>query len=168
MRAAGVIKAIGAGLNETERSLRFARDTDIDCILLAGRYTMLEQDSLDDLLPFCQEKDISIVLGGPFNSGILATQSGAQAKFDYGPVPDHIAERVRSLHSVGERHSVNLIATALQFPLAHDAVASVIPGAVKVAEQTANLAAMAETIPADYWRELKDQGLLRADAPVPD
>jgi len=167
MRSAGVIKAIGIGINETERALRFARDTDIDCILLAGRYTLLEQEPLDELLPTCVDKNISVVLGGPYNSGVLATGLGDNAKYDYGSVPDAIATRVVALQEACSRHQVNLIAAALQFPLAHQSVISVIPGAMNTAEQKANLAAMNETIPAAFWQDLKDNNLLRPDAPVP-
>ncbi len=167
LRAEGVIKAIGIGMNETERSLRFAEDTDIDCILLAGRYTLLEQEPLDALLPLCEKRDISIILGGPYNSGVLATGLGDDAKYDYGQVPDHIAKRVLALQAVCKAHAVNLIAAALQFPLAHPSVISVIPGAMNPAEQKANMAAMDEALPAAFWADLKTQGLVRADAPVP-
>lgn len=168
LRAEGVIKAIGIGINETERALRFASQTDIDCILLAGRYTLLEQEPLDELLPKCVEKDISIILGGPYNSGVLATGLGDNAKYDYGAVPDEIAKRVLALQAICETHQVNLIAAALQFPLAHPSVVSVIPGAMNSAEQKSNLTAMDEPIPAEFWRDLKTQNLLRTDAPVPE
>jgi len=167
LRSAGVIKAIGVGINETERALRFATDTDIDCMLLAGRYTLLEQVPLDALLPKCLERSISIVLGGPYNSGVLATGPGDNAKYDYGAVPDHIAGRVIALQDVCARHGVNLIAAALQFPLAHESVVSVIPGAMNSAEQQANFAAMNEPIPVAFWQDLIARDLLRADAPVP-
>ena len=168
LRASGVIKAIGVGINDTEMALRFARDTDIDCILLAGRYTLLEQAPLDALLPHCVNQDISIVSGGPYNSGVLATGLGGNAKYDYGTVPEHIATKVIALQKICERHGVDLIAAALQFPLAHKAVASVIPGAMSLAEQQANIAAMNKPIPATFWQDLKVEGLLRADAPVPE
>ncbi len=168
LRSAGTIKAIGIGINETERALRFARDTDIDCILLAGRYTLLEQEPLDALLPKCLEKQISIVLGGPYNSGVLATGLGDGAKYDYGNVPDHIGKRVVRLQAVCETHGVSLIAAALQFPLAHPAIVSVIPGAMNSDEQRANMAAIHEPITVEFWQDLKAQGLLRQDAPVPE
>ncbi len=167
LRSNGTVKAIGIGINETERALRFARDTDIDCMLLAGRYTLLEQEPLDALLPKCLEKNMSVILGGPYNSGVLATGLGEHAKYDYGAVPDHIAARVVALQAVCEVHQVNLIAAALQFPLAHPSVVSVIPGAMNSTEQSANLAAMSEPIPTEFWQDLKDQNLLREDAPVP-
>lgn len=168
LKSAGVIKAIGVGINETERSLKFVQDTDIDCILLAGRYTLLEQEPLNELLPECLKKDVSIVLGGPYNSGVLATGLGDDAKYDYGAVPDHITKRVQGLQSVCETHGVNLIAAALQFPLAHPAVATVIPGAMNTVEQKSNMAAMAEQIPAAFWQDLKSSKLLREDALVPE
>ena len=167
LRGANVIKAIGVGINETERSLRFAQDTDIDCILLAGRYTLLEQDPLADLLPLCEQKDISIVLGGPYNSGVLATGVVGGAKYDYGDVPENVAARVFALQTVCNRHNVSLIAAALQFPLAHPSVISVIPGAMSLQEQNANIAAMHEPIPAEFWHDLVSSDLLAADAPFP-
>jgi D-threo-aldose 1-dehydrogenase len=167
LRSSGVIKAIGAGLNETAMSLRFARDTDIDCILLAGRYTLLDQGALAELLPICVQKGISVVLGGPFNSGVLASGLGTQARFDYGAVPKAIGERVKQLAAVCARHSVDLAAAALQFPLAHAAVKSVIPGAMSSAEVHANVAFMAQRIPADFWAELRHEGLVSREAPVP-
>ena len=167
LRSEGVIKAIGVGLNETERSLRFVRDTDIDCILLAGRYTLLEQEPLDELLPACMKHDISIVLGGPYNSGVLATGLTDDAKYDYGDVPNRIGVKVKQLQLACQRHSVDLIAAALQFPLAHPTVVSVIPGAMNTAEQQANMSAMRDEISADFWQDLKDSNLIREDAPVP-
>ena len=167
LRSQGVIKAVGVGLNENERSLRFLRDTDIDCILLAGRYTLLEQESLSLLLPECIRKNVSIVLGGPFNSGVLATGLNDNAKYDYGKVPDHIARRVLALQSACKRFEVSLIAAALQFPLAHPTVISVIPGAMSKNEQMVNIEAMSEKIPPEFWLELKKQELIREDSPVP-
>ena len=167
LRSEGVIKAIGVGLNETERSLRFVRDTDIDCILLAGRYTLLEQEPLDELLPACMKQNISIVLGAPFNSGVLATGLADDAKYDYGNVPNHIGAKVQQLQLVCQRHSVDLIAAALQFPLAHPTVVSVIPGAMNIAEQQANMSAMKDEISCNFWQDLKDSNLIREDAPVP-
>ncbi len=167
LRSEGVVKAIGVGLNETERSLRFVRETDIDCILLAGRYTLLEQEPLNELLPTCMDRKISIVIGGPFNSGVLATGLTENAKFDYGNVPVHISNQVRRLQLVCQRHSVDLIAAALQFPLAHPIVASIIPGAMSEAEQRANMSAIEDKIPTDFWQDLKENRLIREDAPVP-
>jgi D-threo-aldose 1-dehydrogenase len=167
LRSQGIIKAVGIGLNENERSLRFLRDTDIDCILLAGRYTLLEQESLSSLLPECIRKNVSIIIGGPFNSGVLATGLSKNAKYDYGEIPKHIALRVLALQAVCQRFEVSLIAAALQFPLAHPTVVSVIPGAMNKNEQMVNILAMKEKIPKEFWQELKTQRLIREDAPVP-
>ncbi|MCP4379827.1 MAG: aldo/keto reductase [Hyphomicrobiales bacterium] len=167
LRRDGVIGAIGVGLNETERSLRFARDTDIDCILLAGDYTLLSQKALDELLPLCMEKNISLVIGSPYNSGILVTGPEGEPKYNYKPAPPEIIDKVRRMQAVCRRHRVSLSAAALQFPLAHKAVASVIPGAVSPTEVLDNFARMAEVISDDFWRELVCEGLLPEAAPVP-
>jgi len=168
LREAGTVKAIGVGLNETAMSLRFAREADIDCILLAGRYTLLDQGALDELLPLCRQKDIAIVLGGPFNSGVLATGVTQAARYDYAAVPGEIAARVEAIQQVCSRHDVDLRAAALQFPLAHPAVASVIPGAVSALEVQGNLKSMARSIPDDFWEGLKENGLVDPNAPVPN
>ena len=167
LRSQGLIKAIGVGLNENERSLRFIRDTNIDCILLAGRYTLLEQEALNDLLPECSKRNVSIIIGGPFNSGVLATGLKENAKYDYDEVPENIARRVLDLQSVCQRFEVSLIAAALQFPLAHPSVSSVIPGAMNKSEQLINIEAMNEIISPEFWEELKIKGLIREDVPVP-
>lgn len=167
LRSQGVIKAVGVGLNRTEASIRFAKEADIDCILLAGRYTLLEQHSLDELLPICEQKDIGIMLGGPYNSGILATGAVPGAKYDYGDAPAEILERVARIDAVCRRHGVPMKAAALQFPLGHPKVASIIPGAMSRAEVLENVALFRVPIPTDLWAELKHEKLVRADAPVP-
>lgn len=167
LRRRGVIKAVGVGLNEVAMSLRFARETDIDCILLAGRYTLLDQEAVDELFPVCLEKGIGVVLGAPFSSGVLATGLTEAARYNYGAVPAEIADRVRRLETISARHGVGLKAAALQFPLGHPAIASVIPGAVSAREVEDNVASMAETIPAAFWDELVADGLLRSDASLP-
>jgi D-threo-aldose 1-dehydrogenase len=168
LRRAGVIQAVGIGVNEVEPCLRFARDADLDCILLAGRYTLLEQGALDELLPLCLEKRIGIVLGGPFNSGVLAQGDVEGATYNSQPPPPAVLDRVRRIDEVCRRHCVALAAAALQFPLAHSAISSVIPGALCPAEVRANAQALAVAIPADLWAELKHEGLLHPAAPVPD
>jgi D-threo-aldose 1-dehydrogenase len=167
LRNAGVIGAIGVGLNETERSLRFARETDIDCILLAGAYTLLDQSSLAELLPLCLEKQISIVLGSPYNSGILVTGPEGAPRYNYKPASNRIIGRVRAIQEVCRRYEVPLSAAALQFPLAHEAIASVIPGGVSRAEVSENVALMAQPIPAEFWSDLVREGLLDEQVPVP-
>ena len=167
LRRAGVIKAVGVGLNETAMSLRFAREADLDCIMLAGRYTLLEQGALDELLPLCEQKTMSILLAAPLNSGILATGARDGASYDYQPAPPPILDKVRRIEAVCRRHNVDLTTAALQFPLAHPRLASIVVGALKPSEVRENVARMAVAIPAEFWRELKHEKLLAEAAPVP-
>ena len=167
LRRAGVIGAIGCGLNETEMCLRFARAGDFDCMLLAGRYTLLEQGALAELLPLCERKNLAIILGGPLNSGILAGVAGPQAKYDYADPPPAVVEKVARLDAVCRRHGVPLAAAALQFPLAHPAIATIIPGALNRAEVEANAAHLRRAIPAALWQELRHERLIDPAAPVP-
>lgn len=167
LRGAGVIGAIGCGLNETEATLRFLRAGDFDCMLLAGRYTLLEQGALDALLPECVRRRCAIILGGPFNSGLLAGPVREGAWYDYAPAPPAILARARRIEAVCARHGVPLAAAALHFPLAHPAVASVIPGALSADEVRQNAAHLRRAIPAGLWAELRHEGLLHPEAPVP-
>ncbi|HET6469324.1 MAG TPA: aldo/keto reductase [Geminicoccaceae bacterium] len=167
LRREGVIRALGLGVNETEPCVRFATRCEVDCFLLAGRYTLLEQGGLDDLLPLAIEKSISFLLGGPFNSGILATGAVPGARYDYKEAPPAIMERVRRIEAVCRHHDVPLKAAAIQFPLGHARVASIIPGAVRPEEVVENARLIRHPIPADLWAELRHEGLLRPEAPVP-
>jgi D-threo-aldose 1-dehydrogenase len=167
LRSAGVIKAIGVGLNESAMSLRFVREADIDCVMLAGRYTLLEQGALNDLLPVCEEKDVSILLAAPLNTGILATGAVPGATYNYQPAPEPIMEHVRRLEAVCRRHGVELAAAALQFPLGHPSVASIVAGSMSADEVNENAARMAASISPAFWSDLKEQELLPAAAPVP-
>ncbi len=167
LRRAGVVKAIGVGVNEVEACLRFADGGDFDCFLLAGRYTLLEQGALDDLLPLVERRGMSVLLGGPYNSGILATGAVPGAKYNYHPAPPEILERVARIEAVCRAHDVPLPAAAIQFPLGHPAVASMIPGAVSAAEVERNRSLIERPIPPELWQALRREGLLRADAPVP-
>jgi D-threo-aldose 1-dehydrogenase len=168
LRAQGVIGAVGVGLNGTEMLARFARAGDFDAFLLAGRYTLLEQNGLDDLLPLCAERGISIVVGGPFNSGILAsgTRSGTPT-YNYEAADPATIDRVRAIEDVCDRDGVALPAAALQFPLGHDAVAAVIPGVRDPREVEGNVAGMTAPVPARVWQTLHDQGLVSPRAPLP-
>ena len=167
LRGEGTVTAIGAGVNEWEPCRDFAQAGDFDCFLLAGRYSLLEQDPLESFLPLCEERGISLVIGGPFNSGILATGAVARAMYNYAPAPPAILDRVRRIEVVCRRHDVPLAAADLQFPLGHPVVASVIPGGRSGDEVKTNLSLMARPIPDDLWQELKAEGLLRSDAPTP-
>jgi D-threo-aldose 1-dehydrogenase len=167
LRRAGVIGAIGTGLNETAMTLRFAREADLDCVMLAGRYTLLEQGALDELLPLCESKGMSMLLAAPFNSGILVTGARDGATYDYKPAPAPVLDKVRRIEAVCRRHGVDLATAALQFPLGHPRLASIVAGATKPAEVRENAARMTAPIPADLWRELKHEKLLAEAAPVP-
>ena len=167
LRRAGVIGAIGVGLNESDMSARFVRAGDFDCVLLAGRYTLLEQGALDDFLPLCAERNVGVVIGGPFNSGILATGAIPGARYDYGDPPAPVLERVRRIETVCRRHNVPIAAAALQFPLAHPSISATIPGAISQHEIETNLALFRTTIPSALWTELRHEGLLDDRAPVP-
>lgn len=167
LRAQGVVKAIGAGVNEWQICETLAKAGDFDLFLLAGRYTLLEQGSLQSFLPLCEAKGIGIVLGGPFNSGILATGARSGAFYNYDPAPSHILERVGHIEAICKARGVPLVAAALQFPLAHPAVVSVIPGGQSPRELHQNLEALRHPIPGELWDDLKRAGLMCEDAPVP-
>lgn len=167
LRAAGAVKAIGVGVNEAEMCERFARAGDFDTMLLAGRYSLLEQPGLASFMPLAREKGIGLMLGGVFNSGILATGPIAGAKYNYQPAPPAILARVAAIEAVCARHGVPLRRAALQFPLGHPAVASLVMGAVKPEEVADQVRELSAPIPAALWTELKTEGLLGADVPVP-
>jgi D-threo-aldose 1-dehydrogenase len=167
MRDQGVVKAIGAGVNEWQAAKMLAERGDMDLFLIAGRYTLLEQDPLETFLPMCVERGIGIVLGGVFNSGILATGAAEGAWYNYNPAPPEILERVRRLEAVCKRHGVRLIDAALQFPLAHPAIVSIVIGAKHPKEASAATDLLNAKIPPALWADLKADGLVRADAPVP-
>jgi D-threo-aldose 1-dehydrogenase len=166
LREEGTIRAFGAGINEWQPCQWMAERGDFDLFLLAGRYTLLEQEALDSFLPLCEARGIGIVIGGPYNSGILATGAKPGAFYNYDPAPKDILDRVSRIEKVCDAHGVRLVDAAFQFPLRHPAVVSVIPGGQGVAEMESNLqAAQAEISPA-LWADLKAEGLMRNDAPV--
>ena len=167
LRESGAVGAIGAGLNEWDTCQKLAEASDVDCFLLAGRYSLLEQESLKTFLPLCQKRGIGIFLGGPYNTGILATGAVPGAMYNYAPAKPDILERVRKLEAVCQRHKVTLASAALQFPLAHPAVCSVIPGAKTAAEVKRNIATIEAPIPADFWAELKREKLIAGESPLP-
>jgi len=167
LRSSGTVKAIGAGLNEWQACERLLKLGDFDCFLLAGRYTLLEQQALETFLPLCEKRRVGIILGGPFNSGILATGPIEGARYDYAPAPPDVLEQVRRIEAVCRAHNVKLIEAALHFVLAHPAVKTVIPGANAPDQIAANIRLLDAKIPASLWSDLKSEGLLRPDAPVP-
>jgi D-threo-aldose 1-dehydrogenase len=163
LRRTGVVSAIGIGVNEKEVLIEAMGFGDWDVFLLAGRYTLLEQGPLDDLLPLCVQRGTSIVVGGPLNSGILAGRD----TWNYAAAPPEIVDRVKRIEAVCDSHQVPLPAAALQFPLAHPGVCAVIPGPRTAEEFNQNLPLFTRTIPPALWSDLKSAGLLRQDAPVP-
>ena len=167
LREEGAIKAIGVGVNEWEPCVAALDRGDFDCFLLAGRYSLLDQSALDRFLPLCVERKAAVVIGGGFNSGILATGAVAGASYNYEAAPEPILAKIRRMEIVCQRYDVSLPAVALQFVLTHPAVASNIPGARSAAQLRQNIAWAGERVPADLWAELKAERLLRDDAPVP-
>ncbi len=167
LREAGLVGAIGAGMNQAEMLTRFVREAEIDVLLCAGRYTLLDQGALDELLPACVERSVSVVIGGVMNSGLLANPSPA-SHFNYGPVPAEWLDRAMRLKAVCERHDVPLRAAAIQFPLAHPAVASIAAGVRNPAHLDEYPTFMRVEIDAELWDDLRAEGLIREDAPTPD
>ena len=168
LRSEGVVKAIGAGMNQWEMPARFAREGDFDCFLLAGRYSLLDFSALPELLPLCEKKGISIVLGGAYNSGILASdlRETDRFKFNYADAPPEIIEKAKLIKTVCDRHDVPLKAAALQFVMAHPAVDTVIPGASAPERVEENFRMMQHVIPDELWDELRHEGLLPEEAPT--
>jgi D-threo-aldose 1-dehydrogenase len=164
LRDEKVIKAFGAGINEWQVAETLTRAGDFDLFLLAGRYTLLEQEALTSFLPLCAERGVGIVLGGPYNSGILATGPVKGAYYNYDPAPKHILERVGKIEAVCKSHKVKLAEAALRFPLHHPAVVSVIPGAVSPQQVKTNIKTLSKVIPKALWAGLKAEGLMRQDA----
>ncbi|KAB2346626.1 aldo/keto reductase [Actinomadura rudentiformis] len=163
LRDEGIVGAIGAGMNQAEMLTRFVRRLDLDVVLCAGRYTLLDQSALRELLPACAERGTSVVIGGVYNSGLLA----GGTTYDYTAAPAELLERVARLRLVCDGHGVPLRAAALRFPLGHPAVASVLTGCRTPAEAEDNAAMFEMDIPASLWTDLRDGGLLAADVPVP-
>lgn len=170
LRSTGDISGFGVGVNEIEACERVMDHARLDVILLAGRYTLLEQDALKTLLPRCLTCDTKIVAGGPYNSGILATGTthSGPLHYNYEIAPPQIVERVRSIEAVCREHNVPLAAAALQFPLAHRAVASVIPGISNARRVAQTLKLYRAPIPRDFWLMLRERNLIAADAPAPE
>lgn len=166
LRSDGTIAAVSAGMNQWEMLSRFMDHGGFDCFLLAGRYSLLDQTALPEFLPKCQERGVDVIVGGVFNSGLLANPVRG-ATFNYVAAPDALIERALRLKAICERHGVSLKAAAIQFPLAHPAVKSILSGVRARAEWDENSVALRTAIPKDLWAELKAEGLLDKDCPVP-
>jgi len=166
LRSEGVVRAIGAGMNQASMLARFARETDVDVILAANRYTLLDQGAIDELLPVCAQRGIAVLIGGVMNSGILIDPSPA-GRFDYAPAGKDVVDRARRLANVCGRHGVALRDAAIQFPLAHPAVAALVAGVRTIEHLDEYPRAMAMDLPGALWAELRGEGLLHPEAPVP-
>lgn len=168
LRNEKVITSYGAGMNQSAMLTRFVEQTDLDVVMVAGRYTLLEQGALDDLLPACQARGVSVAAAGVFNSGILATDTaGPTDTYNYAPADAHVLERVDRLAAVCHRHHVPLPAAAAQFPLGHPAVSTVCLGAYSGEQMRRNHSLFNVEIPEAFWTDLRDKNLLRHDAPTP-
>ena len=162
LREQGVIGAVGTGMNQSALPAEFIRHTDIDVVMLAGRFTLLEQGALDELLPLAEERGVSIVVAGVYNSGLLSTpRPAADAKYNYDDAPGELVARANAIADVCERHGVDLPTAALAFPLRHPAVASVVIGCRTAAQVRSGIERYRTAVPADLWRDLEDEGLLR-------
>ncbi|WP_136660909.1 aldo/keto reductase [Nitratireductor sp. XY-223] len=166
LRKAGDISAFGVGMNQTDWCQRFVESTDLDCAMIAGRYTLLDQQALDGLLPACERRGVSLIVGGPFNSGILATGPKAGALFHYQNADQGVLNKTCEIQAVCEANGVPLQAAALQFALGHPAIASVVAGSSTPENVEGNIANMTAAIPARLWDDLKSEKLVDARCPM--
>jgi len=167
LRSEGVVAGIGIGVNEAEMCVRFAQAGSFEVMLLAGRYSLLEQPALEEFMPLALKQGIAVLLGGVFNSGILATGAVKGAKYNYQDAPPHVLSKVVEIQRICTAHGVPLPTAALHFALGHPAVASVVLGAHNAQEVERNVAALTTKVPAALWSDLKAARLLDAEAPVP-
>ncbi len=167
LKTSGDIRAYGMGINMKEQLTDLAQKVDLDFVLVAMPYTLIDQESLHTGMKACLDRGVSVIVGAPFASGILVTGSAGAAHYNYSVADQAIVEKVRRIEEICATHSVSLPAAALQFPMSHPAVASIIPGAAKPQEVTANIASIDQAIPGQFWVDLKSQGLIVTDAPVP-
>ena len=168
LKSSGAIQGIGAGINADAMSAYFLDTFELDFLLMAMPYTLLDQDPLKDILPACTDKGVSLVIGSPYASGILATGPVDGAVYNYAPAPADVLDKTRRIEAVCNSHDISLQAAALQFPLGHEAVVSVIPGATRPEHVIANLENLSTDIPAALWSDLKSERLLAEDAPIPN
>ena len=166
LRRNGNISAISIGINEFEMAERFLKEVDVDCVMLAGRYTLLEQNSLKTFLPLCEKNKVDILLAAPFNSGILAG-SEKNLNWNYAKASKELIDKVNSLKRICDNYNIPLAAAAIQFPLAHPVVKTVVTGAVNVKELEENVSYLDVKIPNDFWQELKELNLIAKESPVP-
>jgi D-threo-aldose 1-dehydrogenase len=170
LRDCGAVGAIGLGVNETQIVEQALEHADFDLVLLAGRYTLLEQGALETLLSNCARRGVEVIVGGPYNSGILATgvRRGGPIKYNYSGAPEPVAARVARIESICEAHNVPLRAAALQFPLAHPQVLTVVAGMATPEQVIQTQQDLQRPLPPQLWRDLRADGLIAPDAPVPN
>jgi D-threo-aldose 1-dehydrogenase len=167
LRAQGVVGAIGAGMYDSAKLTRLVRETDADVVMLSGRYTLLNHSALDDLMPACAERGVSVLAASVFNSGLLATERPREgARYDYAPATPYVLERVHRIADVCAAHGVTLPQAAMAFPLLHPAVAGVVAGMRSAEEVRRNVAAFSSPVPAALWSDLREAGLLDERAPT--
>ena len=165
LRNNGIISAIGVGINEHEMAQRFINEVDIDCVMLAGRYTLLEQNSLKDFFPLCEKKQIDVILAAPFNSGILAGNI-ENLNWNYAKASNEIISKVMNIKKICDSYEVPLPAAAIQFPLLNPIIKTVVTGAVNKKELSNNINYLNFKIPVDLWKELKDLNLINKESPI--
>ncbi len=163
LREEGMLGAIGVGVNNVDVCEACARMGDFDCFLLAGRFSLIERGALDSFLPLCQSRGIGVIIGAPFNSGLLARGTKSAATYNYLPVPDEVRRRVEAIEDLCHVHGVSLTAAALQYPLRHPAVASVLPGIRSAAQTETCVRAIIEPIPEQFWNDLDTLDLPASD-----
>jgi D-threo-aldose 1-dehydrogenase len=168
LRSQGVVKAIGAGLTPLNLLLRFVREADFDCFLLPNRYTLTEQTAIEEFLPICQERDIAVIIGAPYNNGrMLGRIADHIDRVKLGPqTPEELAA-IRRCQNICDRYEVPIRAAALQFVVAHPSVVSVLPGPASMEEMTDNIRMMQHSIPPEFWAEMLAEGVITSDCPVP-
>lgn len=167
LREEGSIGGFGIGINEADMAARFLCDCDLDVVLLAGRYSLLEQPALDNFLPMAEARNVGVILGGVFNSGILATGAVEGARYNYAPAPPEVLEKVRKLEEACGRYDVPLRQAAIRFVFGHPVVSAVVLGAARPSEVAAQVQDMQATIPAGLWTELRNAELIPDNAPTP-
>jgi D-threo-aldose 1-dehydrogenase len=167
LRASSDIGAIGVGVNQPAWAARIIRALDLDCVMIAGRYSLLNQEALDDLFPLCLERNVGVLAAGPFNGGLLARGPAPGVRYNYAEPSAEVIERQGRLQAVCQRHDVPIAAAALQFTAAHPAVTSVVAGAMSPDEVNTNVSHLRRPIPAEFWDELHASGLLSRAVPLP-
>lgn len=168
LRDNGDIAAIGVGVNDWQVCAACLESADFDCFLLAGRYTLLDHEALQTFLPACARRGVGVIVGAPYNSGVLARGAVKGATYFDAPPPSAVLEKVSRMERTCAAHGVSLAAAALRFPLGHPVVTSVLPGVRSAADVGRTIDLFDEIIPDDLWLQLKSEGLIHAEAPVPE